>query len=208
MVNDYKDFINNLAKRNISGVFCGDISSAVGHILNIITPQETIGISGSVSLDEIGIIDKLEARGNKVFNQYRKGLSREDSLVLRRSGSIADCYLASANAVSLNGELVFLSAYGERIAGISSAKKLIVVCGINKLTADLGAALKRAREYATPLNCRRLNWNSACLSSGICRQDICFKPEYKRMCCQTLVIEGEISPGRLKFILVGEKLGF
>jgi hypothetical protein len=33
-------------------------------------------------------------------------------------------------------------------------------------------------------------------------------PEYRRMCCQVLIIEAEAGPGRLAVILVGEKLGF
>jgi len=106
------------------------------------------------------------------------------------------------------GELVFFSGYGNRTAGISYAKNVVVVCGINKITPNLEEALKRAREYATPLNCQRLNWNSACLADGICRREICLFPEYKRMCCQVLIIEAEVTPERMRVILVGENLGF
>ncbi len=167
-----------------------------------------MGISGSLTLDTLGVVKRLEARGNPVFNQYKFGISREESLELRRQGAQADYYLASANAISGKGELVFFSGYGNRTAGVSYAKNLIVVAGINKLTPDLSQALKRAREYATPLNCKRLNWQTPCLKDGICRESICFNPDYKRMCCQVLVIEAEVAPGRLRVILVGENLGF
>jgi hypothetical protein len=110
--------------------------------------------------------------------------------------------------VSEKGELVFFSAYGNRTAGISYARNVIVVCGINKLTKDLEAALNRARQYATPLNCKRLNWNTPCFQDGICRKEICLFPEYKRMCCQILIIEAEVVADRLKVIFVGEDLGF
>lgn len=200
--------IKNWQKRNIAGSYCNNKQEAIVKLLEIIPKAASIGISGSVTLDELGVVKNLEARGNKVFNQYQSGLSRGESLELRKQGALADYYLASANAVSETGELVFFSGYGNRTAGISYAKNVIIVCGINKITKNLNDALKRAREYATPLNCKRLGWNTPCFKDGICRQDLCLFPEYKRMCCQILIIEAEVTPDRLKVILIGENLGF
>ena len=200
--------IKNWQKRNITGLYCANKEEAVKKILEIIPLPASIGISGSVTLDQLGIVKRLEERGNSVVSQYKPGISKEESLELRRKGAQADYYLASANAVSEKGELVFFSGFGNRTAGVSYAKNLIVVCGINKLAKDLPEALKRAREYATPLNCKRLKWQSACFEEGICRKEICFAPEYKRMCCQILIIETEVTPDRVKVLLVGENLGF
>jgi len=203
-----ENLLKNWQKRNILGLYCSNKSEVVEKITTIIPLSATVGISGSVTLDQLGIVKILEARGNKVFNQYKPGISREENLELRRQGTQADYYLTSANALSEKGELVFFSAYGNRIAGISYAKNVIVVCGINKITANIDEALRRAREYATPLNCKRLNWSSACVKDGICRKEICLFPEYKRMCSQILIIEAEVTPDRLKVVLVGETLGF
>jgi len=200
--------IRNWQKRNISGFYCEDKSEAIDKILKIIPASSTIGFSGSVTLDQLGIIKRLDARGNKVFDPYKAGINRDESLGLRRQGAAADYYLASPNAVSEKGELVFFSGYGNRTAGVSYAENVIVVAGINKITPNIHEALKRSREYATPLNCKRLKWESPCLEDGICRQEICFFPEYKRMCCQILIIEAEVTPDRLKVILVGDNLGF
>jgi len=178
-------------KRNIAGFYCSSKEETVQKLLEIIPQGATIGISGSVTLDQVGVVKQLEERGNKVFSQYKAGISREESLELRRQGAQADYYLASANAVSRNGELVFLSAFGNRTAGVANAKNVIIVCGKNKLTPNLEEALKRAKEYATPLNYKRLNWNQS-----------------RPMCCQVLIIEAEVAPDRLKVILVGEELGF
>jgi L-lactate utilization protein LutB len=208
MDNRVNSLIKNLQKGNITGLYCASKEEAVKKILEIIPSSVSIGLSGSQTLEQLGIVKRLEERGNPIFNQYLPGIKREDSLELRRKGTQADCYLASANAVSEKGELVFFSGYGNRTAGVSNAKNLIVVCGINKLSKDLDAALRRARVYATPLNCKRLNWQSACLEKGICAKEICFTPDYKRMCCQVLIIEAEVSPDRVKVILVGENLGF
>ena len=203
-----RQLIQNWQKRNIQGFFCADKEAAVEKILALIPESVSIGISGSVTLDELAIVKRLEARGNHVFNQYKPGISREENLKLRTQGAGADYYLTSANALSQNGEMVFFSGYGNRTAGISFARNLIVVAGINKITPDITEALKRAREYATPLNCQRLSWNTPCFENGICRESICLSPEYKRMCCQILTIEAEVMPDRLKAVLVGEKLGY
>lgn len=195
-------------KRNIRGVYCPGRSEAARKVLEFIAPDASVGFSGSQTLDELAVINQLEQRGNKVFNPYKGGISKDEGLKLRRLGSQADYYLASANAISESGELVFFSGYGNRTSGISYAKNVIIVCGTNKVTANLDEALKRSREYATPLNCKRLNWQSACLEDGLCHKDICLFPEHKRMCCQILIIEAEVAPDRMKVILVGENLGF
>lgn len=200
--------IQSWQKRNIAGWHCPDKRAASIKILETIPEGSSIGISGSVTLDEIGIVKKLEERGNRVWNQYKPGLTREQSLEIRRHGAAADYYLASANAISEQGEMVFFSAQGQRIAGIANAKKVLVVAGVNKITPVLDSALKRAREYATPLNCQRLKFNTPCLAERICRKEICLFPEYRRMCCQILIIEAEVAPDRLSVILVNEKLGF
>jgi len=199
---------DNWQRRNIRGVYCETKEEAVSKIMEIIPQSAGVGISGSATLDELGIVKQLESGGRRVFNQYRSGLSREESLKIRREGVNADYFLSSANAISEVGELVFFSAYGNRIAGISYAQNVIVVAGINKITPDIAGALKRAREYATPLNCKRLNWNTPCFKDGTCRKEVCLLPEYKRQCCQILIVEAEVTPDRVKVILVNEKLGF
>ncbi len=203
-----KDLIKTWQKRNILGLYCTNKNDAAEKILEIIPKAATIGISGSVTLDQLGIVKTLESRGNKVFSPYKPGISREENLEIRRKGAGADYYLASANAISKTGELVFFSGYGNRIAGISYGKNVIIIAGVNKISENLEEAIKRAREYATPLNCKRLNWASACFKDGTCHNEICLFPEYKRMCCQILIIEAEVTPERLRVVLVGEELGF
>jgi hypothetical protein len=202
------ELIRNWQKRNIEGIFCADKNQAHSTILGLIPDNASIGFSGSQTLEQMEIIEMLESRGNKIFNQYDPNLSRDESMRARRLGSQADFFLASANAISEKGEMVFFSAYGHRIAGIADAKKVILVCGVNKITANLEEAIKRARNYVAPLNCKRLHWNTPCLEDGICHNYECLFPEYNRMCCQMLVVEAEVNINRMTVILVGEELGF
>jgi len=200
--------IGNLQRRNILGVYCKNKNLAQSTVFQMIPKEASIGFSGSKTIEEIEIITRLQERGNIVFDPYKPGLSREESLKIRKQGTLADFYLASANAVSECGKMVFFSGYGNRTSGVSYAKNAIIVCGINKIAANIDEALTRAREFATPLNCKRLNWESACLKDGRCREETCLFPEYKRMCCQILIIEAEVALDRLKVVLVGENLGY
>lgn len=200
--------IENWKKRNIDGLYCPDKNTALAKVMEIIPKNSSVGISGSLTLDALGVALALENRGTRVFNQYKPGLSRGESLELRKQGACADYYLASPNAIAQTGELVFFSAYGNRTAGIANAANVIIIAGINKLCPGLQEALKRAREYVTPLNCKRLNWASPCFKGGICHETLCRFPEYKRMCCQILIIEAEVLAGRFRGIIVEEELGF
>jgi len=202
------DLIANLKRRNIDGIYVDSKDEARERIKQLILKSATVGISGSKTLDELGIVALLGVSGYEVFNQYKPGISREQSLQMRNLGCLADYFLTSCNAISEGGEMVFFSGYGHRTSGIANADNVIVVCGLNKIVPNLEQALKRSREYATVLNCKRLDWKSACLADGLCHKDICLAPEYKRMCCQVLIIESEINPERIKVIIVGENLGF
>lgn len=208
MDNKIEAIIKNWKERNIIGVYSEDKITAAQKIMELIPLSASVGFSGSQTLVQLGILDSLESRGNQVFNQNRQGITREESLELRKLGAQADFYLSSPNAISENGELVFFSAFGNRTAGVAYAKNSLVVAGINKIVPNLEQALKRAREYATPLNCKRLKWETPCARDGICYEESCRFPGYKRMCCQVLIIEAEALLGRFKVFLVGEKLGY
>ena len=208
MQKDIAELLDNWTKRNIEGIYLPGKGDVYAKLSGLIPVSATVGFSGSQTLEELGLIKLLQDRGNRVFDPYKPGLTRQESMELRKQGAEADYYLASANAIARTGELVFFSAFGQRIAGLASAGHVIIIAGINKITDNLPLALERARQYVTPLNCKRLDWPSPCRADGKCRQEICFYPEYKRMCCQTLIIEAELVLGRLKVILVGESLGF
>jgi len=202
------ELIRNWKRRNIEGVFCQNKDQAHRGILDLVPETASVGFAGSQTLEQLEIIEMLESRGNKVYNHYAADLSRDESMRVRKLGAQADYFLTSANAISVKGEMVFFSAYGHRIAGIADAKHVIVVAGLNKITDSLEAAVDRARNYVTPLNCKRLKWDTPCFRTGKCHNYECLSPEYNRMCCQILIVEAEVSAGRLTVLLVGEDLGF
>lgn len=203
-----EELIASWRRGNIQGYFLEGREPVRQKLFELIPPAASVGFSGSMTLQEMDVIAALESRGNKVFNHAEPGLSREESMALRNRGASADFFLSGANAIAATGELVFLSAYGHRISGIANAAHAVIIAGLNKISPDLPAALARARGTAVPQNCRRLGWETPCRSGGVCDYGRCRQPEYRRMCCQLLVIEAEAFPGRLTVILVDEPLGF
>lgn len=200
--------LENLKRNNIDSFYFKIGKEAKEKVLGMIPQGATVGMAGSLTLREIGLIDELMQGNWKVFNPYLTELSREESLRIRRDGVWADYFLSGTNAITLKGELINISAMGNKIAGLSYGKKVIIVAGINKIVKDVKEGIERTRNLVAPMNAQRLDFNTPCKETAFCDYDLCRPPDYDRMCNQLLVIEGERDKGRLTVILVGEELGF
>lgn len=63
----------------------------------------------------------------------------------------ADIFLSSANALTDDGILVNIDGNSISVSCIAQGpKKVIFIVGINKVSSDLDAAMKRARNVAAP----------------------------------------------------------
>jgi len=115
--------------------------------------------------------------------------------------------VTSVNAITLDGRLVDLDGIGNRVAGtIFGPKKAILVVGMNKVAANLEAAMARVKHYAAPVNARRLSYKVPCAETGMCSD--CNSPQ--RICNVWMIIEGQMAAaaGRIHVKLVGEELGY
>ncbi len=200
--------VESLKHNNIDSFFCETSDEAKKKILSMIPRGSSVGMAGSVTIRDLGLIDELTKGDWKLYNQYLPDLSKEEKLKVRKEGTLADFFLSGTNAVTLGGELVNISAMGNKIAGLTYAKKVIVVAGVNKIVKHVKEGIERTRNLVAPMNAKRLDFNTPCKKTGFCDYDRCRPPEYHRMCNQLLVIEGEREKGRVTVILVGEELGF
>jgi len=117
----------------------------------------------------------------------------------------ADVFLTGANAISIDGQMVNIDGGGNRVAAISyGPDSVIVIAGMNKVVNSLEDALTRARTYAAPINKQRFPEITGCSSTGVCTD--CKAPG--GICNQILTTRLCRPAGRIKFILVGEDLGF
>ena len=181
---------------------------ALEGLLEMIPNGSTVGIGGSVTLREIGLIDALETCDLKIANHWkanREGASQEEIMEIRRTHINSDVFLTSTNAITESGELVNIDGTGQRVAAmIFGPKKVIIVIGVNKITGDLEEGLWRASNIAAPMNARRLHPKTPCAETGEC--DDCLAPG--RICNVTTILHRKPSKTDITVVLVGEKLGY
>ena len=124
-----------------------------------IKPNMSVGLGGSVSVQQIGLLEYLVNKKDIVLhNQYEAGISMEENIERRRKGVVSDIYVTSVNAITRDGKLVNADGSGNRVAAFSyGPKNLLVIAGINKIVEDLEAGFKRVMEVAAPKNIERIN---------------------------------------------------
>ena len=161
----------------------------------------SIGIGGSVTIDTLGVYDRL-CESNEVFWHWKNHAPET-----RERAGKAETYLCSANGVSENGEIVNIDGFGNRVAGtIYGPERVFLVVGRNKIAPDLTGAIDRARNIAAPLNARRLNRHTPC-AVGEPRCHDCRSPE--KVCgVMTVFFMPPTSIKEFHAILVDEDLGY
>ena len=122
----------------------------------------TVGLGGSVSVNEIGLLDYiLNKKDITVFNQYENGISMEENVKRRKQGLVSDIFVTSTNAITKDGKLVNADGSGNRVAAFSyGPKNVLVIVGINKIVDDVEAGFKRVMEVAAVKNIERINKKS------------------------------------------------
>lgn len=200
-----KKAVERLAAHDFKALYVKTKEEAVQEVLKQIRPNEKVGIGGSVTLRELGILEKLEAQGYTVYNHWKPGLSRESIVQIRKSQMTSDLFLSSVNAVTLNGELVNIDGVGNRVnSTVFGPGKVVLVAGYNKIVDDVQEGIKRIKSVAAPLNARRLNMDVPCAKLGKCVD--CNSPN--RICRVIVIHERKPSLTDMFIILVGEELGF
>ena len=161
----------------------------------------SIGIGGSVTIDTLGVYDRL-CGSNEVFWHWKNHAPET-----RERAGKAETYLCSANGVSENGEIVNIDGFGNRVAGtIYGPERVFLVVGRNKIAPNLTGAIDRARNIAAPLNARRLNRHTPC-AVGEPRCHDCRSPE--KICgVMTVFFMPPTSIKEFHVILVNEDIGY
>jgi len=202
--------IKNLQKNLFEAVYLKDGKQAFEHIMKMVSKDICIGMGDSYTLHEIGVIQELKTKGYDLLNPWKKGITRAESLDLRRKALTSDIFLTGTNAVTMDGKLVSTDGLGNRVAGmIFGPLKVVVVAGVNKIVADVAEALNRIKNIAAPINARKHDFKpphrSPCADTGFCSR---CRPS-QSMCNKTVIIEGcSRDQGRMTVIIIGEELGY
>lgn len=128
--------IKALQKRGMDGYYCPDSKSAVEKVLSLIPEGATVTWGGSESITECGLLDALKNAPVELWD--RAEIPQEERKAFYRKAFSADFYLMSANAVTLDGQLVNIDGTGNRVAALSYGPDcVILLVGMNKIVPHL-----------------------------------------------------------------------
>ena len=200
---DFKTVTTNLEKRGyVDKSF--DTAEDAADYLDAQIRDKTVGFGGSVTLESMGLFDRL-ALNNDVFYHNRLPGGKTTNEV-RKEANAAQIYLSSVNALAETGEIVNIDGVGNRVASISFGhEKVYLVVGENKIAPNLDKAFWRARNVAAPKNAQRLKAKTPCALKA----DKCYDCESPARICR-IVSTLLVAPIRsnVEVVLIHEELGF
>jgi len=172
-----------------------DAAAAKQMVLDLIPDDSPVHQGASQTLDVLGITQEIEKSGRytplrpRIWSMDRETEADE----IRRVGAAPDFMLGSVHAVTETGSLLAASMSGSQLGPYASgAGRVILVIGTQKIVRDIEEGLLRINEYAYRLEDARAQAAYGIHSSVN----------------KVLIINREITPGRITVVLVDEALGF
>jgi hypothetical protein len=184
-----------LEANGITVLRASNAAAAKRIVLDLIPDGSAVHQGASQTLDVLGITHEIEKSGHysalrpQIWSMDRATQASE----MRRLGAAPDFMLGSVHAVTETGSLLAASMSGSQLGPyVSGAGRVILVVGTQKIVPDLAQGLRRINEYAWRLEDAR-----AQAAYGI-----------HSAVNKLVIINREITPGRITVVLVDEALGF
>ena len=184
-----------LEANGITALRAPNAAAAKRMVLDLIPDGSAVHHGASQTLDVLGITDEIEKSGRyaalrpRIWSMDRATQADE----IRRLGAAPDVMLGSVHAVTETGSLLAASMSGSQLGPyVSGAGRVILVVGTQKIVPDLEQGLRRINEYAWRLEDAR-----AQAAYGI-----------HSAVNKVVIINREITSGRITVVLVDEVLGF
>ena len=184
-----------LEANGINVLRAADAAEAKRVVLDLIPDRSQVHHGASESLEVSGIAHEIETSDRfdpvraRIWRMDRKSQADE----IRRLTSSPEVMLGSVQAVTETGSLVAVSAGGSQLGPyVAGAGRVIIVVGTQKIVSDIEEGLKRVDEYAFPLEDARAQAAYG-VHSGVNK---------------ILIINRELTPGRITVVFVDEVLGF
>jgi hypothetical protein len=193
-----------LKKNHFEAKYVPKASDALEDLWKMIPEGATLGVGGSLTLNQIGFQEAVQKRPVKFLNPFAKGISPEETMRIRREILTADIFVGSSNAVTEDGKLFNIDATGNRVAPMMfGPKKVVLICGVNKIVKNLAEAQTKVQEWTSPMNVKRLGYKPPCGQTGVCVD--CSAPE--RICNVYVVLAKKPRLTDYLIYLVGESMG-
>jgi hypothetical protein len=125
-------------------------------VLKLIGGGKKIGLGGSMTTAELGLPEALTKARNTIIT-HKPEMSDAERIKTWLEAQAADFYIASPQAVTAGGKMIFLDGLGNRAAAILYGPgKVILLAGINKLVKDTEEGLWRMRNVAATAKNRQM----------------------------------------------------
>jgi L-lactate utilization protein LutB len=184
-----------LASHGIEAIIAENREDAKAKALALIPDGSEVNCMSSTTLEETGILKDID-EGGRYQSVRKRVMSIADKGArdaARKAASSCQFAIGSVHAVSEDGEVVVVSQSGSQLAPYAfSARNVIWVVGAQKIVKDIESAHRRIGEYVVPLEDARV------------RKAYGFGTSLNK----TLIINKEVVPGRIRMIIVKERLGF
>jgi LUD domain len=184
-----------LEANGISVLRAADAAEAKRIVLGLIPDGSQVHHGASQSLEVSGIANEIERSGRyeplrpRIWSMDRETQADD----IRRLSAAPDVMLGSVHAVTETGALVAASMSGSQLGPYAAgAGRVVLVVGTQKIVSDLEEGLRRVDDYAFPLEDAR-----AQAAYGV-----------HSAVNKLLIINREITPGRITVVFVDEVLGF
>ncbi len=210
--------MDNLIKNNYGVSYVPLKTDIVPLFSSLIEKGAVVGASGSVSLNETGLIDFVKQFGCTFIDRFSPRLTKEELYEQNMKHLHSDIYLASANAITERGEIYCVDGSNNRLAALLyGPKKVYIIVGHNKIVANVKDGVNRVKHLAAPANATRLDRDTYCVTHGHCvapfidEKHLMSIPPHacdNGICSSFLVLGRQAIKERIHVIIVGEDLGY
>ena len=113
---DMQKTIDALNNNNIECVLVQNKQEALAKALEMIPEGSTVGLGGSVTVDQVGLLAQLRSGKYTLYDQYEAGIDMPENMKRRKQGLTAQYFVTGTNAITADGQLVNVDGLGNRVA--------------------------------------------------------------------------------------------
>ena len=197
--------IESLRKNRISSQYIDSGTNIFSVIDTFISPGMTIGVGDSETLKQLKVYDYIKSLKVTYLDKYESSLSKEEKQNIYIKNFSSDLFISGINALTVDGKIYNLDGNGSRVAPIIyGPKKVLLICGINKIVKSDIEAYERIRTKAAPVDAKRLNKKTPCVVTGKCMN--CHSPD--KICNYYTIIQGQFDEKRINVLIVNGEYGY
>lgn len=192
-----------LAENDFDVVPVPTMSGANSSIIGRIPPRKKVYFWDTLILEELGVVDTLGARGNRV-KELEPGCSWLSGS--RKASGIPKnaLFLSTACAVTMDGHIVKIQPEGVPIFDPGGGpESILIVVGVNSIVDEVDDGFRRARDFCIPECAKRFRIDLPCTRTGHCVE--CKEPP--AVCVAHTVVSRQPERPGITVVLIGEYLG-